>query len=172
MLCQVEVVEDGSGGNYGAGHTVDSETFEGCRSELFAQAFVGGIEGEQPVFQLERYVAPGECFFSSRFQSALDEHFFRRHVAYDFVDIVGRAFSGEKFACAYVEECHAAYISVEVYGGQKVVFGAVEDVVVERHARRHQFDYSSLDKFFCHLRILELFADGYPFAGAYQTRQI
>ena len=56
MLGKVEVVEDGTGGHDCGVHAVETEAFERCRAELLAQALVGGIECEKPVFKFEAHI--------------------------------------------------------------------------------------------------------------------
>ena len=59
-----------------------------------------------------------------------------------------------------------------MHAGQEVVFLVVEYVVVDGDAGGYQFGDAALDEFLGQFRVFELFADGDPFAGAYQFGQI
>ncbi len=52
VLREVEIVQNGTCGHNGHVHAVYAEALERGCAELLAQAFVGGVEREEPVFHL------------------------------------------------------------------------------------------------------------------------
>ena len=56
--------------------------------------------------------------------------------------------------------------------GKEVVFAMVEDIVIDRDARSYQLCDAAFHQFLGQLGVLELFADGDPFPGAYQFGQV
>ena len=138
---------------------------------MFAQALACGVDGEEPVFKLEREVGLRK-FGRPGLEAALHEQFFGRHRGESLVDIVGRAFRGEKLAGADIEKSHSARGLAEMHGGKKVVFAPRQHVVVHCHAGRHKLCYAAFHELFGELGVFELLAYGHALSGADELGQV
>ncbi len=172
VLGEVEIVEDGAGGDDGMGHAVDAEALERRRAELLAQTLVGGVGGEHPLLHLEVEILLRKALCGLLAASPHDQKLFRSHAAEGLVDVVDRTFGSEELAGGDVQERHAAGRLAEVDGGQEVVLAAREHVVVHGHAGSDKLGDAALDEFLCELWVLKLLADSHALAGAHELGQI
>ena len=172
VLCLVEVVHDGTGGDDGVVHAVESESFERQGVKLPQQALAGGVEGVEPLVELKGEVAVGELGGHAVFEPAHHQQLLGGHAGHELVDVAGRALGGHELAGADVEKCHSRGVRADMDGGQEVVFGRGEHIVVEAHAGGHQLGDAALDELLGELGVFELLAYGHALAGAHQSRQV
>ena len=149
-----------------------AEALERLYVEVAQQLLVGGLLGEHPVVKLKGEKLVAEPALKLSPAAALKEHFLRRKVYEQLLNIVVRAFAGEKFACRNVEKRHSARRLAEVDGCQEVVFLIVEHIVGHGHSGRNQLGYASLNELLGELRVLQLVAYSHSPARPYELRQI
>ena len=125
MLCDIEIVEYGSGCDYGRVHGMDTEPLEGIGSKLFQKPVHGGIIGENPVVKFEGEVVFREAFFEEFFLSAFHEHLFWREIRKEFLYVVDSAFGHEELTGRYVEKSGSYSLFAKLKCGKKVILAMV-----------------------------------------------
>ena len=116
---------------------------------------------------------PRQLVFEPSFEASFDQDFFRRKLRHKFVCIIGIAFGGQEFAGTDIQKGYTqGLVAPMMYGCQEVVELAVQYVVAQRYAGRHQLGDAALDKGLGCLGIFELLANSYALAGAHQLGKI
>ena len=118
---------------------LDTETFQILGFEMFQQTVVGGFRSKHPVVQFENKEPGTESLFKTFTATPFDQDFFRGKVIQQFIHIINGSFGRQELAGRYIEECDSTDILAEMDGGKEVVFFMVEDIVVDRDTRSHQF---------------------------------
>ena len=104
---------------------------------------------------------------------AFEQHLFRREIAQQLVHIVEISLGGQEFTRRYIEKSHTHFVTFpEMNTRQEIILSVIENIVVNRHARCHQFRNAALDQFFCQFRVFQLFANSYPFSGTHQFGKV
>ena len=104
VLCYVEIVEHGTGGDDGVVHVADSESFERLGLELPEKTVHGGVGGENPVVELENGVGVLESVVEPPAVAAHDKHLLRSEVGQQLLDVGRTSLGHEKLAGRYVEK--------------------------------------------------------------------
>ena len=172
VLCDVEVVQDGTACDDGIVHAGDAEALEVARLEVLQQAVVGSLEGEHPVLEFKRQVTRRERSGKALAVAALDKYLLGREIDQQFIDVLLVALSGEELARADVEKRHSQHLLAEVDGSQEVVLLAVEHRTTDDHAGCHQFGDAALDELLGELGVFQLVTDGYALASPHQFGQV
>ena len=118
---------------------LDTETFQVLRLEMFQQAVVGCFRSKHPVVQFENKEPGTESLLKAFTAAPLDQDFFRGKVIQQFIHIVNSPLGRQELAGRDIEKCDSADILAEMDSSKEVVFFMVEDIVVDRDTRSHQF---------------------------------
>ena len=106
-----------------------------------------GFLGKNPVVEIKSQILCRKSLGKPLAAATFHKHLLGREIAQQLVDVVGSTLGSEKFPCTYVKECHATCALPEIYGGKKIIFTIVENIVVNRYSGSNQLGYASLDKF-------------------------
>ena len=83
-----------------------------------------------------------------------------------------RPLGTQKLARGDIEEGHTRLFAAEADACQEIVAACLQQTVAQVQTRRNQLRDAALHQLFSQLGVFELLADGHPFAGAHQPRQI
>ena len=139
---------------------------------MFQQAVISSFRSKHPIIQFENKEPGTESLFKTFTAASFDQDFFRRKVVQQFIHIIDRSLGRQELAGRDIEKRDSTNILSKMDGGKEVVFFMVEDIVIDRDTRSHQFSDAAFHQFFRKLRIFQLVADGYALAGTHQFRQI
>ena len=116
---------------------------------------------------------------------AVIQHFFRRKVAQQLLNIVVCAFASKEFTGRNIQKADATRGLSKVHGSQEIVFFVVQHRVGHGYSRRNEFGYASfhhlihlgkpllsLNLLTLFLRIFQLIADGNTLSCTNEFRQI
>jgi len=118
---------------------------------MLQELLSGVLFCKHPVVHFKDTEFRAEELFKVFFTVTVIEHFFRREVAQEFLDIVVTALSGKKLTSGDVEQAESTGCFPKVYGSEEVIFLVVEHVVAHGDAWCDEFCDASLHHF-VHLR--------------------
>ena len=172
VLCVVEIMQCGTGGNDTHVEVLHTEALEGVGPELFEQQLVGEIFGKHPVVEGVDVVFFGESLVELVEFAFLQHYLTGLEALQQLVDIVGVALGKVELAGGDIEEGDAVDVFVEVKTAEEVVLLVFQHFIVVRNARSHQLGDVAFYKSLGQLGVFELFADSHTESGTHQLGQI
>ena len=170
MIGNIEIVQYGAGGDDTGVHALKTKALERRSLKLLEQSFHGRITRKYPVVKFESQIVSRQFIIESALETAFDQDFLGRELRHKFVGIVGIALGGKELSGADIQKCYTqGLVAPVVYGRQEVVEFAVQYIITQRYAGRHQLGDAALDQ---RLGIFELFANGHALARPHQFGQI
>ena len=167
-----QVLQDGACGNDTALQVVHAKAFQRLHIEMLEELLMGGLFGKHPVVHLVGTQPCAKVALEVMAVLTVVEHLLGLEIAHELLHVVVGALAGEEFACRDVEERDATCRLAEMDGTEEVVLLVVEHIVLHGDTWRHQFGDATLDELLRQLRVFQLVADGHPFAGTDELRQI
>lgn len=127
--------------------------FKLLRFEMFQQAVISSFRSKHPIIQFENKEPGTKSLFKTFTAASFDQDFFRRKVVQQFIHIIDRSLGRQELAGRDIEKRDSTNILSKMDGGKEVVFFMVEDIVINRDTRSHQFGDAAFHQFFRKLRI-------------------